>query len=274
MTDRLEYPYGLAIDNGRYRLDSLLRGIPHEGLWRASRTSDEPGTVLVTLRRLRWSRELDALLRYSAPGVPSPLFIGPPDRFDADGEVVRHEHTCVVDEQPPGLDLASIGRLNLDETLELGTSLCDVILAWAASHGGVITRGLRPETIFMTGTAGQRTYSGATPRPFFLLGNDDTRPPYPRLSFDPPAPSNFEFSAADALFTVSMILWYSFTCVHPYVIAGTNVDQNVWSDRRVPFMGPEALGSILQAALVADVENRISVEAFRARLADLRSAKS
>jgi hypothetical protein len=224
--------------------------------------------VLVTLRRLRYSSELAALLRFSAPGIPLPLYLGMPDQFSEDGENVRREHLCVVDDRPPGLDLVTAGQLTLDETIELGVSLCNTVTGWAASRDGVITRGLRPETIFMSGSPGNRTFSGATPRPFFLLGNDGTSPAYPRLSFDPPAASIFEFPVSDAVFTIATILWYAFTGAHPYVVPGGDVTQNVWIDRRAPFAGPQALGQLLEGALIAEPSNRVSVDVFRNRLLD------
>ena len=205
MTER-EYPYGLTVAGGRYRLESLLRGAPQEGLWKASSVALAGRPTIVTLRRLRYSKELDALLRYSGPGIAAPLFIGPPDLFDEDGEEVRDRHTCMVDEQPTGADLANAGQLSADETVALGVSLCDAIIGWAATHEGTVTRGLRPETIFLAGGEGQRRFSGATPRPFFLLGNEGPVPAYPRLSFDPPAASMFEYPPSDALFTVATIL--------------------------------------------------------------------
>jgi hypothetical protein len=192
-----------------------------------------------------------------------------PDQFGDDGGDVQREHLCVIDEQPSGIDLASAGRLTLAETAELGISLCEAITGWATALGGTVTRGLRPETVFVTGSAGERKFSGATPRPFFLLGNDATSPPYPRLSFDPPAASVFEFTVSDALFTIAMILWYAFTGAHPYLVPGTELSQNIWADRRVPFVGSKALGDILESALIAEPGNRISIDMFRTRLLDI-----
>jgi hypothetical protein len=264
-----EYPTGITVDGGRYRLDSLLRGSLHQGLWRASRLSSEPGTVLVTFRHLRYKPRLAALLCFSAPGIPAPLYLGVPDAFGDDGSEVQQEHFCVVDEQPSGIDLASAGRLTLEEAAALGISLCDVISGWASALDGTVTRGLRPETIFVTGSAGKRRFSGATPRPFFLLGNDDMISPYPRLSFDPPAASTFEFSVSDALFTVAMILWYAFTGTHPYLTPGTDLERNIWTDHRVPFVGPQVLGDVLESSLIAEPDSRVSIDVFRTRLVDI-----
>jgi hypothetical protein len=263
MSDR-EFPYGLTVDRGRYRLVTLLRGSPSDGLWLAEAPAS--GYVLVTLRRIRFTRELDALLRYSAPGISAPRYIGPPDLFDEDGADIQQQHTAVVDDEPAGVELASAGRLSVRDTAALGIGLCDALVGWAAACGGTITRGLRPETVFVADDAGGRRFTGAIPRTFFLLGNDGMNPPFPRVSFDPPAPSAFELSPSDGLFTVAMILWFASTGVHPYAIAGTSVEDNVWEDRRVEFVGPEPLGDVLRAALVADPDARIAIDRFREQL--------
>jgi hypothetical protein len=264
-----EYPFGLTMHGGRYRLDSLLRGTRYHGLWRASQLGSEPGAVLVTFRHLRYTPALGTLLRFSAPGIPAPLYFGMPDQSGDLGSDRQREYFCVVDEQPSGTDLESAGRLTVEETAKLGISLCETITGWAAALDGFVTRGLRPDTIFVTGSAGERRFSGATPRTFFLLGDDGYASPYPRLGFDPPADSIFQFSMSDALFTVAMILWYVSTGAHPYRIPGTDLDQNVWTDRRVPFVGPQALGATLESALIAEPGNRISIDMFRTRLVDI-----
>lgn len=274
MIENPPFPHGLTVDGGRFRLERLLRGNPHDGLWLASSLPTKAHNVLVTMRRLRYSRERDALLRYSAPGIPEPLYVGPPDKFDDEEyEHARHERLCVVDEQPAGINLTIAGLLTLNETIDLGISLCDVIDKWASARDGFVTRGLRPETIYVDGPVGQQKYSGATPRTFFLLGNDGASSPYPYLDFDPPAASIFEMPPSDALFTIAAILWHANTGSHPYAMPGTNTYKNIWDNRRVPFPGPHALGAVLEKALVGYEEPRISPADFVEHLQKIREGQ-
>ena len=66
------------------------------------------------------------------------------------------------------------------------------------------------------------------------------------------------------MFTLALVVWWAITGAHPYIIPGTSTDKNLFEDRRIPFDGPRPLGALLEAALVAEVEHRIELEALKA----------
>ena len=264
MSNELDYPVGLTFDGGRYRLLTLLRGTSMDGLWLDDQASPRPAWIIY--RRLRARPELKTLVDYTTPGLQPLLYFGPPDQGDSE---FRREHTAVIEVAPGGTSLADAGHLAVEETVELGIALCDLVSAWAAAAGGEITRGLRPETIFMTGPAGRRRFSVATPRAAFLLESDGNYGGRAAPTFEPPAMSGAVFSLEDGLFTVALLLWFASTQTHPYVVQGHAVYNNIWNDRRLPFPGAAGLGKVLEAALVADPAGRIGVDAFRAALLEL-----
>ncbi len=261
-----QFPEELEIAAGRFRLARLLRGTYHDGLWSAvDRQCDR--AVWVTLRHARHSQGRARLLDFHAFGINAPLYIGPPDIYSPGGEDVRDANVCVVDEIPEGEELAGIPSLRTKEAIDLGIALCDVVSTWAATSDGYVLRGLRPETIFLA--TADRRFIGATPRPYFLLGNQNEFGAYPSLSFDPPTPGRYQFTSHDAVFTVALLIWWSATHVQPYEKAGTDTEQNQFEDRRAPFAGDPELGAVLERALVADPGARLDIDQLRGQLARL-----
>jgi hypothetical protein len=256
------FPEGLSVANGRFRLTSLQRGLPHNGVWFATDT-ETTNTVITTLRYVRYTEERRRKLSFSAYRISKPLFVGPPDLYQVGGETVRDAHMCVVDEIPAGNELGQVGRIGPLEAAALGVALCDVITTWAASCDGYVLRGLRPETIFMQGVPGARALTGIIPRPYFLLGNRNSFEAYPDLTFDPPSLDTYELDSHDGLFTIALLIWYAVTGRHPYEISGTDIENNECHDIRIPFEGPPALGTTLERALLADRRSRISISEFR-----------
>lgn len=261
-----QFPDGLGVGGGRFRLASLLRGTPSDGLWTA-RDHERARDVWVTLRHARHTRARAEKLQFETFGISAPLYIGPPDLYTPNGESVRDAHVCVVDDIPDGVELARVGRLSLGAGIQLGIDLCEVVATWAAVADGYILRGLRPETIFVS-AEGHR-FTGATPRPYFLLGNQNEFDAYPSMSFDPPTPGPYEIERRDAVFTVALLLWWVVTGVHPYVIPGTSTDRNEYEDNRLPFDGAAPLGHVLERALVADPARRTDLDELRSSLARL-----
>jgi hypothetical protein len=259
------YPEGVSVGGGRFRLERRLRGWHRDGLWLAS-DRQRNREVWVTIRRFDCSEVRRRKFTFHALGIAAPLYVGPPDLDREDGEEMRNAHCCIVDEIPEGDDLASVGRLSYREAIQLGCDLCDVVADWASADGYIL-RGLRPETIFVS--KGSRRFTGATPRPLFLLGNQNEFDAYPSLSFDPPPWGPNEFDQPDAVFIVALLIWWALTGIHPYVIPGTDTERNELDDRRLPFDGPAPLGDLLERALVADRATRIGLDRFRAELAQL-----
>jgi hypothetical protein len=261
-----QFPEGLEVAAGRFQLSRLLRGMYHDGLWSAvDRERDR--NVWVTLRSAPHTPARAQLLGFHAFGVPAPLYIGPPDMYVPGGERVRDAHFCVVDEIPGGEELAELAALQTREAIQLGIDLCNLVATWAPAPDGYILRGLRPETIFLS--ADDHRFVGATPRPYFLLGNQNEFDAYPSLSFDPPTLGPAHITRHDAVFTVALLIWWSATHVHPYVIRGTDTEQNQLEDRRLPFTGDVRLGAVLERGLIADLSSRIDVSQLREQLNEL-----
>lgn len=251
-----QFPDGLEIANGRFRLAKLVRGTASDGLWTATDRA-EHRDVWVTIRHARHTQARAQKLDFQAFGIAAPLFIGPPDLYSPGGEGVRDAHVCVVDSIPDG---EALGRLTTAQAIDLGASLCNVVGTWARVMDGYVLRGLRPETIFVSRST--QLFTGATPRPYFLLGNQNEFDAYPSLSFDPPALGPYEIEKRDAVFTIGLLVWWAATGIHPYVVRGTDTMQNQLDDRRLPFDGAPELGQLLERALVADPDARITLEAL------------
>ena len=267
-----EYPEGLTIAKGRFQLTRLLRGEDRDGLWLAT-DREANREVWVTIRRMRPMPHHFKLLTFSAYGIRPPLYVGEPDAYEAGGEYLERADLVFVDEIPKGQTIADVGRLDMREAAQLGIDLCDVVVDWAAACDGYIYKGLRPETIFVSGATGARRFTGATPRPYLMLGIETNgfeciRGGYPSPPFDPPYE---ELSPAphDALFTVALLVWYAVTGIHPFDVPGSSTDSNIWAGNRHPYDGPAALGPILDRALVAERTERCSVDEFKAALAAL-----
>lgn len=263
----ITFPAGVTIAHGTYTFSRLVRGEPVEGMWQA--TASGSGDVWVTLRRLRSNQQRMQLFDFCAPGIPRPLYMGPPD-FDDE----RREYMfCVVDAIPRGASLASLGRLSVRSSVQLGIDLCEVVERWAESANGLVFAGLHPETIYLEGGE-QPRYVAAVPRPHFLLGLQLDFYGYPNISFDPPGYRSSAMEAHDAVFTVALLVWWAVCAVQPYYLPGTDYERNEFEDRRALFPGPEALGAILARALVCDRRNRIELVQFRDELAALLVAPS
>ena len=251
----MEFPEGMTVAQGRFTLRALLRGEPLEGLWSAAEGARE-AVAWVTLRRLRASPDRDRILRFSSYGIEAPLYIGAPD-IEAEH---RDYYFCVVDAAPTGTALARAGRLSEREGARLGVALCDVVASWAAGSAGMIFAGLHPETVYLDE---QRRFVRAVPRPHFLLGLQYSFYGYRNITFAPPGYSGSLMEPRDAVFTVALLVWWAVAGAQPYVIAGTDPEVNAFNDRRVPFDGPPALGTILDRALVADPDRRIGLDELR-----------
>lgn len=262
-----EFPEGLTVAKGRYRLTTLLRGEQSEGLWVA--TDREHGSdVWVTFRNIPATQPLLDKLTFSAKGVAAPLYVGAPDPYRPGDDHVPRAFLVIVDEIPNGQALAEAGRLEVREAIRLGLDLCEVITEWAAARGGYVLNGLRPETVFVIGEAGARRFSAATPRPYYILSDESPYGSYPYPPYRPPS-GDWDPSPHDALFVVALLIWYAVTGIHPYVIPNSDMRVNQWHDTRLPFEGPAALGELLERALIADLALRISVVDFRAGLEKL-----
>lgn len=184
-----EFPEGLGVGAGRFRLRRLLRGRPIDGLWLGD-DLETGAEVWVTLRRAPHTRQRARKLNFVAPGVPAPLYIGPPDRRSAKSAAVHDAYVCVVDLVPRGQELAQTAPLGPHSGANLGVKLCELVASWASSFDGYVLRGLRPETIFVD--EHEHAFVGAAPRPYFLLGNQNEFGAYPDLLFDPPVLGRYE----------------------------------------------------------------------------------
>ena len=263
----MEFPEGLTIAYGRFRLEKLLRGASRDGLWLARDLKMQGRHVWVTIRQAKSTAQRTKMLTFCAHGVPLPIYVGPPDLYAPEGEKVRDAHLCVVDEIPDGVDLSQAGRLAARQSIELGVELCSLLATWATASDGVVLRGLRPETIFVSPV--DHRFVGATPSPYYLLGNQNEYSAYPRVAFDPPGMGHYILDVCDGVFTVALLVWWALTGVQPYVIDSTDHERNELEDRRIPFDGPLPLGKLLERALVADRDARISLDEFRDGLAAL-----
>ena len=114
-----QFPEGLTVANGRFRLTTLVRGVPPDGLWRASDRECGPD-VWVTIRRAMPTPERMKLMTFSAYGIRPPLYVGAPDAYAPDDEYGPREYFVIVDEIPIGLSLAEVGRLDAREATEAG----------------------------------------------------------------------------------------------------------------------------------------------------------
>lgn len=255
----MDFPAGVTIDHGTYTFARRLRGEQEDGLWLA--TTSDGGDAWVTLRSMRAHPQLAPLLDFSAPGIPRPLYLGPPDLHGNR----RDHYFCVVDAIPRGESLLSLGRLSVAASVQLGIDLCEVVARWAESSNGMVFAGLHPETIYLDGGELPR-YCAAVPRPHFLLGLQPQFYGYPNIVFQPPGYGGSVMEARDAVFTVALLVWWAVCGVQPYYQLGSDYERNELEERRGPFAGPEALEGVLARALRGDWRDRIELARFRDEL--------
>lgn len=262
MTKTRTYLRTASFDHGKYRLRHLLRGGEQDGLWLDDQASPP---AWITHRRLRHDPRLDQQVSYSVAGITTLRFIGAPD---PDRATRSDEYTAFVEDAPIGVPLSQTGNLNEEETAVLGTALCDLIVRWAAACGGSVISGLRPETIFLVGMPGERRFSVAAPRSYYLL-SDMGRYGHELVPYvDPPTLASF-YSLQDGLFVVALNLWIAHTGIHPYQLPGDTIENHMSNDRRSTFPFASRLGTLLERVLVADAAKRPSIDEFREELSRL-----
>lgn len=268
MMDSDKYPLGQTLDNGNYVFRELLGGVLSEGLWRGTSRNLPERQVVITFRsNLLASQDLRSLLDYEVPGIAPLLFVGSPDGYRLPS--LRSDpgwQFSAVELRPLGTSLHDIGALNHREVIRLGIGLCNTILAW--DDRASITRGLRPETVYVTGKAGDRCFSGSTPRCAFLLNNAGMYRAFSRDCYRPPADNDYmEIAVDDEVFVVGLLMWFALHREHAYAVPGhPNQHDNIWEDVRHPFTGPPELGRLFDAVLVADPDKRIKAAEFRVEL--------
>ena len=65
----MEFPEGLTIGNGRFRLEKLLRGASRDGLWLGCDLELPGRSVWVTIRQAKPTAERAKKLTFCADGV-------------------------------------------------------------------------------------------------------------------------------------------------------------------------------------------------------------
>lgn len=272
-TDEM-YPCGSTLDGGEYVFRKLLGGVPMAGVWHGTAQSNTDRDVVITYRsNLHRSPELESWLGYEVPGLAPLLFMGSPDGHELPQRAGEPGwQLAVVELRPPGLTLQDSEPLNETELVRFGIGLCDTILSW--NQRALITRGLRPETVYVAGQSGARYYAGATPRSSFLLSNSGMYRAFSTDCYNPPSDNDYlEIAVDDEIFVVGLLLWFAFHRQHAYDVSGhPNQDDNIWEDIRHPFTGPPELGRLLEAVLVADPDKRMKAREFRDELAQLARA--
>ncbi len=286
--DELAYarnPTGATLDGGRIVIDGPFSGKPYlepwlnssggSGLWRGRQLAPRERPVLVTysfVDDFRLPEYYNTWIRYDTVGVAPLAYFGYLDGVvPLDESMFRrlqnrgvHPHMAMAEAQPAGERLSTAGLLNLPEVVRLGLGLCDTLLA--LDGRGIF--GLRTETVYVAGEAGNRYYAGAAPRAS-LMGGYPVGDDYD-VTFDPPTPSMFDRGAGELVYTVALLLWFGLLGEHAFVF-GKNRDarDNMWRDVRAPFTGPPELGRLLEAVLVSDVEKRMKAPELREELAKL-----
>lgn len=268
MTVDYNNPEGLTLDRQRFLIVKCV-GSGASSIWLGEQSRPVRRAVLISYgfpgdSEMEW-------LRYDVPGIAPLLFIGSPDGFRVPPGQSRPGPVAVVEAMPAGETLHQIGRLVVRDVVRVGIGLCDMLLA--SDTRGVVVWGLRPETVFAVsdGPAGYR-YAGATPRSYrFLGGPEGSLSPFPLwfCHFDPPEYP--ELTSSSGVSTAALILWYALLGEHAFVKEVGTAHQH-WAtadDVRRPFTGPPELGRLLEAALVADVEKRMTTAELRDALVGL-----
>lgn len=247
----------LTADEGRIRVEAQLAG----RLWRGTQT-DPPRELVIAVKDFPYAtgKELyDRWYRFDVPGVAPLAYLGYPDGASPTADELRAMRSkgktadaLLAEVRPEGTPLADTDPLATAEAARLGVALCDTMLAWIAQRGSASV-GFRPETVYVTGAPGARSYAGATPRVCALLAGDGT---FPTTYYGAPlAASSNAIDAEDAAFVVGLVVWFAATGQHAYQ------SLQYIEHRRAPFPGDPALGRVLDAALHLD--RRLGVQALR-----------
>lgn len=257
----------ITADGGRIVLDEHERGV----LWRGRELRRAERRVIAVVKDFPYAKGrdvLDSWFRYDAPGIAPLAFLGYPDGGNVTGEELREvakrgeaRVAVLAEVLPNGMRLADVAPLTEAEVVRLGLALCDTAIAWIERRGSASV-GLRPETIYVTGEAGRRTYPGATPRVFALVGNGDLDDSFPPTYYDSPlAASANELDGHDIGYVIALVLSFAATGEHAYR------HRQYVDEARAPFRGPRELGALLAAAL--DTNERMTVASMRERLSAL-----
>jgi hypothetical protein len=272
--DLTPYPKGHTLDRKRFVLGEMIAGSPLWGRSNGEQLRPTRRPVIISLRSLIYSPELDARLRFDAPGVAPLLFIGPPDGYrPSRRKDMPWRDVAVIEARPDGADLGSAGRLSPSEAVLAGLGLCETILACAAVGRGI--RGVRPETVYVAGEPGHRRFAGVAPRSFAFLGFGDHHATFSNDTYMAPEEDEVPHTPHSDGFSTALVLWFGLLGEHPYGTRGYPEQMdNMWKDVRRPFTGPPELGRILERVLVSDVEKRLKVDEMRDELLRLTGAWS
>ncbi|HWO21167.1 MAG TPA: hypothetical protein VNO30_20505 [Kofleriaceae bacterium] len=275
-------PTGATLDGGRVIIDALVSGKPYTerwcigpggaGLWRARQLVPRERPVLVSYGSADpfLSREIyDTWVRYETFGIAPLLYFGYLDGVTPLDEAAFlrlrkrgvYPHMALAEARPDGEQLSLIDPLSPAEAVRLGLGLCDTLLA--LDGRGIL--GLRPETVYVAGEPGHRYYAGAAPRAFLMLGYG-----LGEAHFDPPTLSAFDRGVDEIVYTVALLIWFGLLREHAFICGTQRNDfDNMCNDVRAPFTGPPELGRLLEAVLVADVEQRMKAPELREELSKL-----
>jgi hypothetical protein len=244
-------------DHGRIVVEEELGGL----LWRGHQRAPRERQLVVAVKQLAavsGKAMLESAHRYEVPGIAPLAYLGFADAAAA-------SPILLAEARPDGIPLAGVVEetgLTEEEVVRVGLALCDTTLAWIAQRGHA-TVGFRPETVYVTGDLpGERTYAGATPRVFAMIGNAGHDGTFPPPYYGAPlAESATRTSAHDMTFVIGLVLWFAANGDHAYPHI------NYIERPRPPFTGPAALAPILDDALRLYDEERLTVADLRAQLA-------
>jgi hypothetical protein len=246
-------------DHGRIVVEEELGGL----LWRGHQRAPRERQLVVAVKQLAAASGkamLESAHGYDVPGIAPLAYLGSPD-------AATPNLVLLAEARPDGLPLAGVVEetgLTEAEIVRLGLALCDTTLAWIDKRGHA-TVGFRPETVYVAGDLpGERTYAGATPRVFAMIGNAGTDGTFPSAYYGAPlAESATRTNAHDMTFVIGLVLWFAANRDHAYRHI------NFIEHRRPPFEGPAALAPILEDALRLYDQERLTVADLRAALATL-----
>lgn len=209
--------------------------------------------------------ELRNLLSYDVPGVAKCLFVG-----GVDGDSRGSRRVVVVESLPDGIALSGVGRRLTDvESLRIARDVARMIAT--APQRKVILGGIMPDLVYVRLDAPVTV--GLVPRTPMLASTLNAKVmtesfalpdlKHRALFMDPMMLDVMSATTATDVYCWGLLTAWMFEGKHPFTAAA--LDSEDWlgpmeRDERDPFLGPPAIGRILDRVLLADSPQRVHAD--------------
>lgn len=260
---RLQFPLGARTADGRYMVLWHMQGAPENGIYTAGETSGMSGDRFLATLSTRQTVPYDELalaLAFDTPGVPPIAHIGPVETGEFPLEI-----DALIETMPDGARSHEWvpAPLTPQAAATLGIAMARVLDE--AHRHGLVLAGVRPQTVWVSGTPERPRLAGLTPRAELFWQTaarlDYGVPPaYDDVYAAPEWLGGHEPTAASDVFSLCATLAWWLTGDHPF--AGRSFMEQtdaILAGRRAPWRGPAALREVIERGLARRPGERASL---------------